>query len=64
LVCDGEIKGKGHMDVRYQGTAAYVAKIHLAGTSSRFPIPVDVTMDANGKWLGADCGDVKPMKQQ
>lgn len=60
MVCDGEFKGTGHIDASYSGDSSYTTRISMKGTSARSPMPMDMTMNSSGKWLGADCGSVKP----
>jgi len=60
LVCDGSLKGQGHMQIVYRGDA------HYAGTYS-FHGAVEgndstMTTSFKGDWLKADCGRVKPYK--
>lgn len=59
-VCDGSLKGKGHMQIVYRTPE------HYAGTYS-FTGAVEgnqssMTTSFRGDWLKADCGDVKPYK--
>ena len=58
MVCNGEMKGTGHMQITYSGPEHYAGSYSFKGmvhgtsmsTSSSF----------KGDWLKADCGAVKP----
>lgn len=49
----------GEGQVTFTSPEAYSSK--MAITSTVQGKPEKVTMDATGKWLGADCGNVKPI---
>ena len=41
------------------GDSAYTMKIKI--NTPQQGKPVTITTDSSGKWLGADCGNIKPM---
>ncbi len=49
--------GEGQMT--FSGDSAYTMKMKI--NSSGQGGPKTMTMDASGKWLGSDCGAIKPM---
>lgn len=49
--------GEGEMTV--DSDTSYRAKMHIKGTEGGKPQVVD--MDVTGKWLGADCGNIRPI---
>jgi hypothetical protein len=50
----------GEGEVTFQGDTGYRMKMKV--TSEAAERPDVVTMDASAKWLGADCGNVKPIQ--
>lgn len=48
----------GEGQVRFISDSAYAMKMHV--TTSATGKPEKMNMDATGRWLGADCGDIKP----
>jgi hypothetical protein len=50
----------GEGEVTFQGDTGYRMKMKI--TSEAAGKPDVVTMDANAKWLGTDCGNVKPLQ--
>jgi hypothetical protein len=44
----------------FSGDTAYTMKMSM--TSQHQGKPQNMTMDGQGKWLSADCGNVKPMQ--
>jgi len=63
MTCDGNMKGEGEMEGSYSSAGdAYQGTWKFAGTETGHGKPHDVKMSSqySGKWLGADCGDVKP----
>jgi hypothetical protein len=60
MVCDGpEMKGSGTMTASFPNDQSYRGTWHFAGTSPRSG-EMEMNNDFSGKWLGSDCGDVKP----
>jgi hypothetical protein len=58
FVCtDPVASGEGR--VNFKGDGAYDMKMTMNTTHQGKPMTT--TMDANGKWLGADCGAIKPL---
>ena len=65
LVCNGKnMTGEGDIKGTYSGGETYSGTTHFVGTSSHGgqQHDVDMTTEFSGKWLGSDCGDVKPVK--
>ena len=60
MVCNGEMKGKGEMKVSYNNKDSYNGSMHFKGTEGKRGHEIEMTTEFAGKWLGADCGDVKP----
>ena len=52
-------ESSGSGEVRFLGDKAYAAKMNV--TSAHTGQKQTMTMDANARWLGADCGDIKPV---
>jgi hypothetical protein len=52
----------GEGEVSFQGDTGYRMKMKMMSEASG--TPETMTMDAAAKWLGADCGSVKPMAVQ
>jgi hypothetical protein len=50
---------EGEGSTTFQGPDAYVSDIHIS--SQRNGQPVTMDMKHHAKWLGADCGDLKPL---
>jgi hypothetical protein len=60
VVCDGpEIKGTGTTKGTFSSDGSFTSVSDFTGTAHGHP--VNHHTEANGKWLSADCGDVKPM---
>ncbi|HZT56342.1 MAG TPA: DUF3617 domain-containing protein [Burkholderiaceae bacterium] len=51
------VSGEGQ--VSYLGDKAYTGRSSL--TTQAKGVPQQMTMEMSGKWLAADCGDVKPL---
>ncbi len=49
----------GESEVQFSGDAAYTMKMKM--TSSMMGKPEAISMSATGKWLGTDCGNIKPI---
>lgn len=59
LVCNGpEMKGKGTISVTYSGNTSYSSSMQFKGTAHGQP--VNTSNESRGRWLGADCGNVRP----
>jgi len=58
MVCNGAMQGSGHFESTYVGDESYNGKMDFAGTTKRGEIAMSNKF--SGKWLGADCGTVKP----
>lgn len=54
-----EPDASGEGELRFMGEKAYALKMNV--TSAAMGGKKTMTMDATGTWLGADCGDVKPV---
>ncbi len=61
LTCDGPPPSTGEMTMTFQSATAYAMK--MVSTTTANGKAVQTTMDGSGKWLGTDCGAVKPAKR-
>jgi len=59
MVCTGEMQGRGHMTVTYDGPEHYSGKMAFTGSAGGQTRNVTDTFD--GKWLSPNCGSVKPV---
>jgi hypothetical protein len=59
IVCDGpNLKGQGSAKGKYSGMESFVSTYEFKGTAHGHA--VDNRAETSGKWLSADCGDIKP----
>jgi hypothetical protein len=58
MVCNGRMKGTGHLQVSYSGAEHYEGTYNFKGTAEGHP--ADMTSNFKGDWVKADCGAVKP----
>ncbi|MGA2552695.1 MAG: DUF3617 domain-containing protein [Burkholderiaceae bacterium] len=58
MVCEGDTKGKGTLKVSHDAES-YKGMMEFTGTDKR-GTPIAMQGNFAGRWLGADCGDVKP----
>jgi Protein of unknown function (DUF3617) len=58
MVCNGEMKGSGQMQVSWSGAERYSGSYHFKGVVEGHP--VESSSNFHGDWVKADCGDVKP----
>lgn len=49
----------GEGTIQFMGDSAY--KMNMKMSSAMSGKPETITMDASGKWLAADCGNIKPL---
>ncbi|MGD0914107.1 MAG: DUF3617 domain-containing protein [Terracidiphilus sp.] len=63
ISCTGQMTAKGTVKATFTDSNSYSTTVHIVGTMQMGPNnrPVDMTMQANGVYKGADCGTVKPM---
>jgi hypothetical protein len=60
IVCDGpNLKGEGKVKGAYSGNEKFSSTYDFKGTAHGHP--VDQHHENSGKWLSADCGDLKPI---
>jgi hypothetical protein len=60
MVCDGpHLKGIGKVTGTFSGNESFSSSYDFKGTAQGRP--VEQKMETTGKWLSADCGDVKSM---
>jgi len=60
LICDGpNMQGEGKMQGTFSGNESYSSTYDFKGVARGKPITQH--HETNAKWLGADCGDVKPV---
>jgi hypothetical protein len=57
-----EMQGTGTISMTLDSDAAYHGTMHFSGTSAHGG-PMEMNNQISGKWLGADCGDVKSPQQ-
>ena len=58
VVCDGDMKGTGHVHVSYSGAEHYSGDYSFKGSMNGHP--ADMQTSFSGDWVKADCGSVKP----
>jgi hypothetical protein len=62
VICDGpDIKGKGTLKGGFSGDTSYTSTYDFKGTARGREISNH--HETSGKWLSADCGNVKPMNE-
>lgn len=62
IVCDGpDMKGAGKVKGSFNGNTSFTSTYDFKGTSHGQPI--NSHTENSGKWLSAECGNVKPMAQ-
>ncbi len=60
IVCDGPaMKGTGRSKGTFSGNTGFTSTYDFKGTAQGQPI--NSHHESSGKWLGADCGTVKPI---
>ncbi|MGZ3157755.1 MAG: DUF3617 domain-containing protein [Burkholderiaceae bacterium] len=60
IVCDGaHMKGEGKGQGTFSGNERFTSTYDFKGTSGGRPVTQH--QETSGKWMGADCGDVKPV---
>jgi hypothetical protein len=60
IVCDGpHMKGEGKGHGTFSGNESFTSTYDFKGTAGGHPVTQH--HETTGKWLSADCGDVKPM---
>lgn len=63
IVCDGpHMTGTGKVKGAYSSSERFTSTYDFKGTARGQP--VNHHQESSGKWLGSDCGSVKPMDQQ
>jgi hypothetical protein len=62
MVCDGStMKGRGKVYGTFSGDTGFTSTYDFKGTVAGRP--VDQHHETSGKWLSADCGNVKPASE-
>jgi hypothetical protein len=61
LACSGMLNGEGKAQGRFSGGEHFSSTYDFHGTVQGRP--VNQHQETSGRWLGADCGDVKPADQ-
>jgi hypothetical protein len=56
MICSGELKGRGHVQVSYDSPEHYSGQMTFAGTSHGQPANIKNVYE--GHWVKADCGNV------
>jgi hypothetical protein len=60
IVCDGPLmKGTGKVKGAFNGDQSFTSTYDFTGTAQGQPVKQH--HESSGKWLAADCGNVKPM---
>jgi hypothetical protein len=63
LSCDRpEMHGAGSVEAVFSSNESYSGSFHFTGTSQQLGT-VEMNNRFSGRWLGTDCGDVKPIAQ-
>ena len=57
-VCNGDMKGRGRMQISYSGAEHYTGSYSFKGVMHDRPMETASTF--KGDWVRADCGAVKP----
>jgi hypothetical protein len=60
MVCNGEMKGTGRMQIAYSGPEHYAGTYSFKGAVHGHDM--STTSSFKGDWVKADCGNVKPYK--
>ncbi len=60
MMCKGQLKGTGTIEIYYKGTEHYNGSYSFKGTS--YGRPTDTRTTFKGDWVKADCGKVQPYK--
>jgi hypothetical protein len=62
IACTGQMTGNGTVQTTFTDSNSSQTKVHITGTMQMGPNsrPLDVTMQSNAVYKGADCGSVKP----
>jgi hypothetical protein len=63
IACTGQMTGTGTVVTTFTDPSSSQTKVHITGTMQMGPNsrPLDVTMQSNAVYKGADCGSVKPI---
>lgn len=62
IVCDGpDMKGEGKVKGKFSGNESFSSTYDFKGTAQG--LPINQRHESSGKWLGADCGNVKPLSE-
>lgn len=56
MVCNGKVKGEGHIAITYDTPEHYSGSMAFAGSAGGPPL--HMTYNYEGHWLKADCGNV------
>jgi len=56
IICKGQMKGTGSIEVAYTGAEHYTGSYSFTGT------PMSMKTSFKGDWVKADCGNIKPYK--
>lgn len=57
LICTGDFEGTGHFSITYDSDEHYTGTTTMTGTAHGHPVNSNNTIE--GKWISADCGNVK-----
>ena len=56
----GDLTGGFTMQGGKTWTMSYLGKGTMAGDGGQAPKPTEMRLEGSGRWIGANCGDVKP----
>jgi|SRR5579863_672969 len=62
IACSGQFTGKGTVDMTVIDSDHTKTKVHMAGAAGPQGHPIDMTMESNATYKGADCGSVQPVQ--
>jgi len=60
LVCDSpRFKGSGHVEVVFSTPESFTGRTVFNSTVQGAPVPINVSADTNGRWIGEQCEVVR-----
>jgi hypothetical protein len=62
VACTGQFNGKGTVDTTIVDSDHVKTKMHMSGAGGPQGHPIDMTMESNAVYKGADCGSVQPIQ--
>jgi hypothetical protein len=61
ISCTGQTTAAGTVESTWTAEGTGKTTVHITGAMGPSARPMDITMQANSVYKGADCGDIKPM---